>query len=167
MTPEEILLDLRDIHMPERTNEAVSYGIVLWPASLVILIALLALLLSWRRRTTWRREIVQHLDLIERRADEGELLQSWAELAVLLRRIAIRLCDRQEIAGLIGEAWLEKLDHLFQTDIFVEGPGRGITVFPYGDTLKQSHEDFESIAEQLEATIDGIRKRLPQLRAIQ
>lgn len=166
MTPEEILRDLRDIHLPERANEAVSSGIVLWPAALVIVVTLLLICFSWRRRTVWRREIVQHLDMIERRADEGEPLQGWTELAILLRRVAIHLCDRQEIAGLIGKAWLEKLDDLFKADIFANGPGYGIIIFPYSDAVQRSHEDLEPIAEQLEATIDSVRKHLPQLRAM-
>ncbi|MDH3661024.1 MAG: DUF4381 domain-containing protein, partial [Alphaproteobacteria bacterium] len=133
MTPEEILRDLRDIQLPEQAADAIGAGFVLWPTALVALATLLAVWLAFRRRSTWRREIVGHLDAIERSAADGRAFEGWTDLAILLRRIALQLCDRREIASLIGDAWLEKLDHLFETDVFSAGPGRGVITFPYGD----------------------------------
>lgn len=164
MTPEEILLDLRDIHLPEQTAEAAGVGMVFWPAAIVAAIALLAGWMAFRRRSTWRREVVRHLDAIERDAGEGRVLEGWTELAVLVRRIAMRLCDRQDIAGLIGDAWLQKLDQLFETEVFFRGPGRGLTVFPYQGALERNHDEREYIASQLQATIDSVRTRLSHLR---
>lgn len=163
MTPEEILQDLRDIHLPEQMAETAGAGFVYWPAALVIALAAIMAWIAWRRRSAWRREIISHLDAIERDAAEGQALEGWSELAVLLRRIAIGLQERQDVAGLIGEPWLEKLDQLFKTDVFSSGPGRGITVFPYNAAIERDPEERERIADQLNATIDEIRKHLSEL----
>ncbi len=164
MTPEEILQDLRDIHLPEQAADAAVAGFALWPLVFVVTVSLLVGWLAWRRRSAWRREIVQHLNAVERRVDEDQILQAWTELATLLRRIAIRLCDKCEIAGLIGDAWLERLDRLFQTDVFTRGPGRGITIFPYSAIGESDRAEREQIANQLRLTIDDVRKHLPNLK---
>lgn len=164
MTPEEILQDLRDIHLPGQAVDAGGGGFVFWPVALVVAVVLLTGWLAWQRRSAWRRDIIRHLDAIEQGVDEGHILEGWTELATLLRRIAIRLCDRQEIAGLIGDAWLNRLDRLFKTDIFARGPGRGIVVFPYNAIGDEDRDDLERIADQLRLTIDDMRKHLPHLK---
>ena len=163
MTPEEILRDLRDIHLPEQAADAAGASLILWPAALVVIVALFAAWFAWRRRSTWRREIVRNLDRIEQDAGNGRVPEGWTALAVLLRRVAMQLCDRREIAGLVGDAWLEKLDHLFQTDSFSRGPGRGIAAFPYRVGSEDGHQEHERAARQLQAAIDDVRERLPHL----
>lgn len=165
MTPEEILLDLRDIHMPDQAAEATGIGLVLWPLALVVLAFLLVGWIAWRRRSTWRREIAQCLDVIEEGAGSGKVLEAWAELAALLRRIAISLTARENVAGLIGDAWLSKLDHLFNTDIFSQGPGRGVSVYPYAPAIENREDVLRLSADELKATIDDVRKVLPHLKA--
>ena len=108
MTPEEILRDLRDIHLPDQGADAAGTGIVWWPVLLVVILVLLSLALAWRRRSAWRREIARHLDAIEKDADRGRTREAWTALAVLLRRIAMTVEGRQDVAGLIGEPWLAK-----------------------------------------------------------
>ena len=166
MTPAEILRELRDIHLPEQTAEAAGNGLVFWPAALVAVLAMLAGWLAIRRRSAWRRDIARHLDAIEQGVGEGRVLEGWTDLAMLIRRIAMKLCERQEIAGLIGDAWLQKLDQLFQTDVFSRGPGRGLAVFPYHGDFDRSRENREDIAGQLRDTVDVLRTRLPHLRMI-
>jgi hypothetical protein len=168
VTPKEILRDLRDIHLPaEQAAETAGSGIVLWPAGLVVIVASLAGWMILRRRTAWRREALEHLDAIEHKAVAGQKREGWIALATLLRRIAIRTSDRQdEVASLVGQAWLAKLDQLFDTDVFLRGPGRAIVRVPYGDHAEVDSEEEEHQADELQATIDGVRKRLPYLQAM-
>ena len=165
MTPEEILQDLHDIHLPEQTAGAANDGLVLWPLALIAAAIVFTIWLAWRRRSAWRRDVVQHLDGIEHEADKGQVLEGWVKLATLLRRIAVRLGNRGEIAGLIGDAWLERLDSLFQTESFTKGPGRGVIKFPYKASGESDRREMDDAASQLKATIDDVRKHLPHLKA--
>ncbi len=167
MTPEEILRDLRDIHLPAgQASETVGIGIVLWPAGLVLIVTAIASWMIWRRRSAWRREALIHLDRIERQAVTGQNREGWTALATLLRRIAIRAGDRQDdVAGLVGQAWLTKLDQLFDTDIFVSGPGRVVVEIPYRGHVDVDSDGHRHRAEELKATIQDVRRRLPYLRA--
>ena len=161
MTPEEILRDLRDIHLPEEAAEMTGAVLVLWPLALVVVLALVGCWLVHRRRRAWRLDIRRHLDRIEHEASEGRIMGAWTDLAILLRRIAITLGDRQDVARLVGDGWLETLDRLLETDVFSRGPGRGVAVFPYSGAVPN---DPKRPANELKATIDVIRQRLPSLR---
>ncbi|MEZ5931106.1 MAG: DUF4381 domain-containing protein [Alphaproteobacteria bacterium] len=170
MTPEEILKDLRDIHLPDAAAETAHAGFVSWPIALVLVMTLIALWFAWRRRSGWRRDITQHLDAIEQRAGEGRVREGWMDLATLLRRIAMGAAgrgakaDKGPVAGLIGDAWLEKLDQLFGTDAFSRGPGRGVIVFPYRADRGTDPSEQDDIADQLRATIAEVRQHLRNLR---
>ena len=158
MTPEQILAGLRDIHLPEATGGAAGGDLVLWPLGLVLLAALLAAWLIWRRRSIWRRDFVHHLDQIEDAMKERGGIEGWTKLARLVRRLAIQHRGRAAIAGLSGEPWLERLDDVVGSDLFTKGPGRGLITFPYlasdldDDTARRMGDD-------LRATIEALRKR--------
>jgi len=162
LSPEEILQDLRDVHLPAETALATGSGIVLWPLVLVFLITLIGVWIAWRRRSSWRRDFYHHLDVINEEREEETALEDWAKLAILLRRTAIQLSGRREIAGLIGDAWLEKLDHLFSTDAFSKGPGQGVIRFPYRRSNDIKENELGPMAEQLEAIIGHLRQSKPR-----
>jgi hypothetical protein len=129
--PVEIIRDLRDIHLPaERAGDAVA-GFVFWPLLLLLMLLAVGGGLLWWRRRAWRREAEGVLLRIEAAAREGRSPQAWAELAELLRRLAIRELGRDAVARLTGEAWLRRLDQLFASDRFSAGPGRALLHHPY------------------------------------
>jgi hypothetical protein len=160
VTPAEILQDLRDIHLPAGSTDAAGVGFVLWPLVLVIALLLLAGWIAWRRRTAWRLEFHRHLDEIERQTGDDRALNGWIDLAILLRRTAMQLSERQDVANLVGDAWLAKLDRLFDTDAFTAGPGRGIVLYPYRDAVDNG--ETAPMAKQLKETIDRLRHRRPR-----
>jgi len=166
MTPEKILRDLRDVHLPEPMAETASAGIILWPVALVMILALLAILLIRWRASAWRRDALLHLEAIERGIGEGHILEGWAALALLLRRLAIQAGDREDDAGLIGDAWLARLDRLFKTKVFSDGPGRGLSLYPFKGAFDDDGSEREAVARQLQATVDAVRSHLPRLRGV-
>jgi len=134
-TPE---LPLRDLHLPE----PVSW----WPPApgwwlLALLTLMLLALLGWwlrRRRLRGRiphsaRRALRELANRYRKDEDGVRLA--ADLSVLLRRIAITLYPRQEVARLTGEAWLEFLDRPLRNtktpDAFRLGAGHVLLEAPY------------------------------------
>ncbi len=163
MTPEEILADLRDIHLPALEAGAGSTDLVLWPVFPVIAAALFVTCLVWRRRSMWRRDFFHDLCQIEHAVGTGGEREGWARLAVLLKRLAIQRQGRQSVARLHGEPWLRQLDDLIGGDLFTNGPGRGLLTFPYrrADSVGEAKSQG---SEMLKATIKTLRRRLQPFR---
>jgi hypothetical protein len=124
-------LPLRDIHLPEPVGW--------WPPAigwwlLAILVPALAAGLVWLVRR-WRRVTPARLALRELnslQADAGLSPQEkLRRLSALLRRIALTLHPRQQVAGLAGEDWLRWLDETLGEPRFSRGPGRLLAEAPY------------------------------------
>jgi len=104
-----------------------------WVWSLpLILVVLLALFLWWRwyQRTQTRRYAYKELLAIHERYQASQDAQRYLyELNLLLRRIAVRNFQRDKVASLTGEDWLEFLDwsrgrRRSDDPGFLEGSGR-------------------------------------------
>jgi hypothetical protein len=103
-------LPLKDIHLPP----AVSF----WPIApgwwlLAIGLPLLLFgLFKLYRRITRQTAVKQARPVLAAIRHHPQLddLQKLAELSALLRRVAISLAPRREVASLTGEAWLHYLD---------------------------------------------------------
>ena len=131
MNPE---LPLRDIHLPE--------AIGWWPPApgWWLLLAAIILLGLWllrryqamQRQRALRRSVERELDAIARAFDQHQdahrLVQ---DLSVLLRRVAMSVAPRQEVAGEVGEPWLRHLDALANTQLFDTETGRQLITAPY------------------------------------
>ena len=132
MEPE---LPLRDIHLPAPIGG--------WPPApgwwlLLFGIPVLALLLVWLwrflRRETPKKLALRELESIAN--DRGDSEGKARRLAILLRRTALSVYPREEVAGLVGEAWLAFLDAPLQRKPvwrkgFSAGPGRMLLEAPY------------------------------------
>jgi hypothetical protein len=73
------------------------------------------------------------LDTIEGDANMGSM-QKLCELSVLIRRVAISVAPRKEVAGLTGRAWLAFLDNGLKDEPFSVGVGRLLVDAPYRKT---------------------------------
>ena len=105
-------LDLRDIHLPPEPSwwpPAIGW----WLLAIVLLVAVVIAVLRWRqyRAERVRRLALAELDAVEARCvDAPQRLP--AELSIWLRRVALSVGTRRELAGLTGTAWLGALDRL-------------------------------------------------------
>lgn len=122
------LVELLDLLEPVPEPPAVS----LWPQTAgwiwvgLILLACTAWLL--------RRWILQHRANAYRRAALAQIAavgDEPAALAEILRRTALSVFPREEVAGLYGEDWLAFLDRTYGGTAFREGPGRILAAAPY------------------------------------
>jgi hypothetical protein len=93
-----------------------------WPPApgwwlIAILVLILAVGATWilRKRwlasLDWRIEAMQHLRALRRQLHRREPKNVAGDLSELLRRIAIARGGRRTCAGLVGEAWLDWLNH--------------------------------------------------------
>lgn len=115
--PASVAAQLRDIHLPPPPSW--------WPPQpgwWLIALALLAVCLWWLRRPpAWKREALGRLRAAQADfARHGDAAMLLAEVSVLLRSCALFLKERGEVAGLVGQDWIECLRDI----------GRGVCPIP-------------------------------------
>jgi hypothetical protein len=142
-------LPLRDIHLPETVG--------MWPPAigwwlLLIVLPLLFLFAWWLfkriTKTTLTTEALAILDQIKNdpNSDQKQKLQ---QLSSWLRRIAISLAPRKEVASLSGQDWLHYLDKSIEGTPFSSGIGRYLADGHYQKSLPDN-VDITALAELCE-----------------
>lgn len=127
-------LPLRDIHLPE--------AIGWWPPApgwwvvVVLAIALLIIIIQWlrhvHRNQRLHRDARRMLYEIEQRYQEHQDARILIrELSSFLRRVAISAHDRNKVASLTGDEWLNWLDTRAGVELFNTNEGRQLTEAPY------------------------------------
>ena len=127
-------LPLKDIHLPE--------AIGWWPPAigwwlLAVLIPLSIAFLYWLHKRLTRRTAIKtaknNLAAIKSNPalDNSKKLH---ELSMLIRRVAISVNPRTEVASLTGRQWLAFLDSSVKGSPFSEGCGQLLTDAPYRNT---------------------------------
>ena len=127
-------LPLKDIHLPE--------AIGWWPPAigwwlLAVLIPLLIVFLYWFYKRLTRKTAIKtakkNLAAIKQNPalDNNQKLR---ELSMLIRRVAISVNPRTEVASLTGRQWLAFLDKSVTGAPFSEGCGQLLAEAPYRNT---------------------------------
>lgn len=130
MEPNNPELPLRDIHLPEPIGwwpPAPGWWIVLFGVPTIIFL----LIWLWRflRRMTVKKLALAELESIA--GSDREVRAKVQQLAILLRRIALSVYPREEVASLVGEQWLSFLDDSMRNTRFSVGAGRLLIEAPY------------------------------------
>lgn len=130
-------LPLKDIHVPPPVGW--------WPPApgwwfLPLLTAAVgyAVFRLWQRR---KRPNIRKLGLRElaRLESDSSLapIQKVQQISILLRRIALSVYSREQVAGLSGREWLAWLDGLLADGRFSSGPGQVLADAPFRAELLQ------------------------------
>lgn len=156
MDPREALA-LRDIHLPEPVGW--------WPPApgwWGILFVLALLIAGWvwlrvrRARKAVKRAALRELTVL--RADCAlQRTEKLRRLSVLMRRTALSVFPRRQVAGLTGIAWLRFLDGPAAHKPFSQGVGRLLTEGPY---RLQADEELDALFGACEVWI----KALPEAK---
>jgi hypothetical protein len=145
------LADLRDWHFPE----PVSW----WPPApgWWLLTAVFLLLAVWlarrlvrrhRQGAPARRALLELSALRAGLAASGDTRAYAAGLSGLLRRLALARFPRDQVAGLIGQAWLDFLDATGGGKGFRQGPGQALAGLAFdGDVGDVGRPDPDALAE--------------------
>lgn len=161
--PGDALAGLHDVVAPEPVSLLPAT-----PAWLVVA-ALLIVGLAWlairalrrHRRNHYRREAVVELRGIESRLGSAATREAaLVELPVLVKRVALELAPRDEVAALSGAAWLAFLDRTWEGAAFAAGPGRLLPEIAYGTPTRLAtmpHADVDALVALLERWIPGHR----------
>lgn len=142
------LAALRDIHLPAPVSwwpPAPGWWWLLGLLGTLIWIAVLA----WRRHTNNRprRAALTELDTLTHRFadDQTAFVQA---VSTLLRRCAITRFSAPDVAGLVGESWLEFLDRHGGNQEFMRGPGRILLTGPYAPQLQVDTTALAGVARR-------------------
>lgn len=128
------LASLRDIHaapLPALWPPAAGWWIL---TALSLLLIVLAVYQGRRYYRRWqrRRQALRHLaKLYDTCRSEDDLRGFAADLSILLRRVALTLYPRQQVAGLSSDEWLRFLDETGGRGEFQHGVGQQLVTAPY------------------------------------
>ena len=142
MTPAPEHLPLRDIHLPA--------PVAWWPPAPgwwgLLLCCLLLVFSVWafiriRRRGRLKTQSLLALrQLAEQFERDGDAQRLTTHLSTLLRRVALSLYPRRQVAALTGIEWLRFLDSSLtpggNEKAFSEGVGRVLTEAPYNPNCR-------------------------------
>lgn len=123
----ELAGKLHDLALPEAVSlfPATPAWLVVAAMLLVALALLVRELYRRRMKSHYRREAAAELrEIAGSLADAGRRAQALAALPVLVKRVALHLAPRDEVAALSGVQWLEFLDRTWHGSAFSAGPGR-------------------------------------------
>lgn len=138
-------LDLRDIHLPAEPGW--------WPPAigwwLLLALLLAAAVFAWLRWRRHRAERVRRAALaalegvVQRCGGEPDCLTG--ELSVWLRRVALSVGARREVAGLTGEAWLAALQRLSPASRLPRDYGHLLTEGPYRSQVPADARELDGL----------------------
>ena len=139
-------LPLKDIHLPD--------AIGWWPPAigwwlLAVLIPLLMVFLYWFYKRLTRKTAIKtakkNLAAIKQypALDNDKKLR---ELSMLIRRVAISINSRAEVASLTGRQWLEFLDKSVAGTPFSDGCGQLLATAPYRNSSPTEPEIAQLIS---------------------
>ncbi len=150
------LAALKDIHLPQIIGwwpPAIGW----WLLLLLILSVTLLVLVSIRKRrqrlAPYRAAITEFERIAADYAKQPDTSRLSQQLSVLLRRIAISIMPRKEVAGLTGELWLEYLDKLSGQKILCSDAGRQLLQAAYGVGVTVDGDELLAACKQWIATV--------------
>ena len=152
------LSDLRDIHLPDPVSwwpPAPGWWMVLGLAVVLIVLAVWGYrrLRVPRIYRTARHELQGLREAYAANREDHKLVTG---LSVVLRRYAMALYGREQVAGLTGQQWLTFLNKTGNTNTFSSGVGNVIVSVPYGS---QVPVHGEALLTAVERWLKGNRRR--------
>ena len=152
-------LPLRDIHLPE--------PIGWWPPApgwwglgvfLVLMVAGFIAWLHYRHCPKPIKSAIAELARIESNSTMSPI-QKLLALSILMRRMVMTLSPREEVAGLVGDDWLQRLDEIFSTDLFTRAIGRHLAESAYSKDISAGL--VAELLEQVRTTLQRNREKFP------
>lgn len=109
--------------------------------------------LRYRRLNRYRQEALVELKLIK---DRGRV----NELPVLVKRVALQIAPRMQVASLSGDAWLSFLDQSYGGTGFSKGAGRVLPVIAYQGPERITDQQTQSLCDLVAEWIRRHRARV-------
>ena len=150
------LAELKDIHLPEITGwwpPAIGWWLLLVLSLVLLLLVLLAIRKRRERMAPYRAAMKEFDRITVDYRTHNDSIKLSQQLSILLRRIAISIMPRSEVAGLTGEMWLEYLDKLSGKTILCSDTGRQLLQAPYRKGVAVDGDALLATCRQWIATV--------------
>ncbi|MGV2828014.1 DUF4381 domain-containing protein [Myxosarcina sp. GI1(2024)] len=146
-----MLNGLREIALPEPPNyrpQTVGWAILAGVALLGLMLWGIQCYRIWRQNR-YRRAALKRLAELERLSRQSSTkTEALRELPALLKRTALTVYPREQVAQLYGDDWLTFLDSTYNGDDFIRGDGRLLSQLPY--------QPPEAIAQLSALVVNGL-----------
>ena len=140
-------LGLRDIHLPDAISWwplAMGWWMLVVAAVVVALVFIVRYARHWRHRAA-QRALRKTIAAIESGADPSACALN---ASTILRRFAMTMAaDGKEIAGLVGNAWLDYLDSRWDRSEFMGESGQLLLSSPYQPPHGPAPEESLALCE--------------------
>ena len=164
MSSENILSNLKDIHMPP--------SISFWPpsfgwwviAGLFLITIIFSYLMLWRfiKNFKPKNEALKILKEIQNEYNRNLIgPDTLKKLTKLIRRTALTFCPREEVSSLYGFEWLKFLDKSGKTNQFTNGFG---TIFGNQIYEKKLKINSDPLFILVKKWISEISKKKPKIK---
>lgn len=139
-------LDLKGLHLPDPISwwpPAIGWWLALFAVITLIVLAYWLIKRLTRKTAVKKAKVI----LLEIKSNsELDNSQKLCELSILLRRVAISIAPRTDVASLTGSAWLNFLDSNLKNSPFSTGVGVKLAYAPYQPTLVTESEILQLIS---------------------
>lgn len=167
MTPDNALLQLRDIQLPLTESTISALPPWLLPGCAALLVIAIWVWRKRRRAMNWQRQTTTELDAIVRTVRDGDIEHGWQRLSLVLRQLALLHSNPSHSnqsqdgkgtpASHTGQQWLKLLDQLFDTDAFTGPDGQALLQGPYKPPLHASESRSDPALLRLTTLVrDGL-----------
>lgn len=149
---EALLSQLRDIEIPVVSNTP-ALGWWLLMLLLVALVLVCLFLLKRRKARLWQRQATQQLQAIRESVGREPSIDILSRCSQLARQVVLAVDQREQVAQLHGDAWLEKLDDICARPEFSQGIGQLLLDQPYQKQPAVAKQDLDALLDSLQVLI--------------
>lgn len=145
------LAQLKDVHYPSPVSWwPLAPGWYLLAVAVAIIVVIVGIIMNkYRLKQQRRRNALTQLTDLRLRYNNGtHLRQILPSLSILIRKIALAIEPREEIASLQSTQWLEYLDKATQSSIFTQGNGTLLISGPYQKNPQGQLDDVFQVTEK-------------------
>ena len=163
-SPEALLAELKDLHLPEPPS--------IWPpapgwwfVALMVILGVACMCYHYFKKKRkpaarniekgqWQQSaLLEHQRLHALLSNDASANQVLSEASVLMRRVALARLPREQAATVQNEDWLRLLDELSDNEHYSNGIGRLLLEHPYRKSSEISRHDLTDLLALMKDTI--------------
>lgn len=157
---DSLLNQIRDVEAP---SVATYIAPGWWLLLLLVAVGLVLLWFAIRRHRVllWQRQAQALLDSIQANAGSVSTAETLAKCSALSRQIVLAVDERENVASLHGQLWLDKLDAVCGRPEFSQGVGQLLVNQPYQPNPSMGEDDLAALLDSMQVLVSSARRYKP------